>query len=162
MDLGSRIRQQRMQHGWSQEKLAELMGVSRQAVTKWESGRSAPTADKLYDLAQLFGTTVDLLMPQEPSVMPEPPRERVIIRTVYVEKPKPEPPPPSPWISRLRWIALGCFLVCFIALMLCFAAWTQDELDLMEGSAWVLNIFFWCGNAATVIRVLMESFPKEE
>ena len=32
MDLGSRIRQQRMQHGWSQEKLAELMGVSRQAV----------------------------------------------------------------------------------------------------------------------------------
>ena len=162
MDLGSRIRQQRMQHGWSQEKLAELMGVSRQAVTKWESGRSAPTADKLYDLAQLFGTTVDLLMPQEPSMMPEPPRERVIIRTVYVEKPKPEPPPPSPWISRLRWIALGCFLVCFIALMLCFAAWTQDELDLMEGSARVLNIFFWCGNAATVIRVLMESSPKEE
>ena len=160
MDLGRRIRQQRMQHGWSQEKLAELMGVSRQAVTKWESGRSAPTADKLYDLAQLFGTTVDLLMPPEPSVMPEPLRERVIIRTVYVEKPKPEPPPPSPWISRLRWIALGCFLVCFIALMLCFAAWTQDELDLMEGSAWVLNIFFWCGNAATVIRLLI-SIPQK-
>ena len=88
MDLGSRIRQQRMQHGWSQEKLAELMGVSRQAVTKWETGRSAPTADKLYELAQLFGTTVDLLMPPaspEPPAPPAPPPERVIIRTVYVE-----------------------------------------------------------------------------
>lgn len=164
MDLGNRIRQQRMQHGWSQEKLAELMGVSRQAVTKWESGRSAPTADKLYDLAQLFGTTVDLLMPPEPTESPAPPPERVIIRTVYVEKPKPkpEPPPPSPWISRLRWIALGCFLVCFIALMLCFAAWTQDQLDLMEGSAWVLNVFFWCGTAATVIRLLMSNPRKDD
>ena len=163
MDLGSRIRQQRMQHGWSQEKLAELMGVSRQAVTKWETGRSAPTADKLYELAQLFGTTVDLLMPPaspEPPAPPAPAPERVIIRTVYVEKPKPEPPPPSPWISRLRWIALGCFLVCFIALMLCFAAWTQDQLDLMEGSARVLNAFFWCGNAATVIRLLI-SIPQK-
>ena len=160
MELGARIRSQRQQHGWSQEHLADLMGVSRQAVTKWESGKATPTAANLFELAELFGTTVDLLTRAEPPASQ--PAERVIIRTVYVEKPQPAPPPPNPWISRLRWIALGCFLICFIALMLCFAAWTQDELDLMEGSAWVLNIFFYSGWAANIIRWILQYPDKSE
>lgn len=41
------------------------MDVSRQAVTKWESGQSAPSTENLFRLAELFGTTVDLLLPSE-------------------------------------------------------------------------------------------------
>ena len=41
MTLGETIKEQRTAHGLSQETLAEAMGVSRQAVTKWEAGQSA-------------------------------------------------------------------------------------------------------------------------
>lgn len=62
MSLNERIREQRKACGMSQEKVAELMGVSRQAVTKWETGESAPSTENLFKLAGVFGTTVDILM----------------------------------------------------------------------------------------------------
>ena len=51
MTLGETIKEQRTAHGLSQETLAEAMGVSRQAVTKWEAGQSAPSSEKLIALA---------------------------------------------------------------------------------------------------------------
>jgi len=62
MTLGDRIREQRQRAGMSQEKVAELVGVSRQAVAKWESGQSAPNTENLFKLADIFGTKVDLLL----------------------------------------------------------------------------------------------------
>ncbi len=68
MSLGERIKEQRKNCGMSQEKLAELVGVSRQAVTKWETDQSAPSTEKLFKLAEIFGTSVDLLIKNdEPS-----------------------------------------------------------------------------------------------
>lgn len=67
MDLGERIKEARQRARLSQEKVAELIGVSRQAVTKWEAGQSAPTTDNLFKLAEVLGTTVDLLIAQEDS-----------------------------------------------------------------------------------------------
>lgn len=65
MTLGERIKAFRKNAGMSQEKVAELVGVSRQAVTKWESGKSAPSTDNLFKLAEIFGTTVNLLLDSE-------------------------------------------------------------------------------------------------
>ncbi len=65
MTLHERIKEQRKNCGMSQEKLAELLGVSRQAVTKWESGQTAPSTENLFRLAEIFGTTVDLLLQEE-------------------------------------------------------------------------------------------------
>lgn len=65
MKLSERIRENRIRCGFSQEKLAELMDVSRQAVTKWERGQSAPSTENLFRLAEIFGTTVDMLLPKE-------------------------------------------------------------------------------------------------
>lgn len=65
MTLGERIRAQRQRAGLSQEKLAELTGVSRQAVAKWEADRSAPGTANLFCLAEIFGTTVDLLLAED-------------------------------------------------------------------------------------------------
>ncbi|MBQ2698877.1 MAG: helix-turn-helix transcriptional regulator [Firmicutes bacterium] len=62
MTLGERIKECRQHAGMSQEKLAELVGVSRQAVTKWEADQSAPHTEKLFRLAEIFGTTVDMLL----------------------------------------------------------------------------------------------------
>ena len=65
MTLGERIKSCRQDSGMSQEKVAELVGVSRQAVTKWEAGQSAPNTENLFKLAEIFGTTVDLLLPSQ-------------------------------------------------------------------------------------------------
>lgn len=62
MSLGERIKEQRKNCGLSQEKVAELVGVNRQAVTKWEAGQSAPSTENLFRLAEIFGTTVDILL----------------------------------------------------------------------------------------------------
>jgi len=61
MTLSERIRAARTAAGLTQENVAEAMGVSRQAVAKWESGQSAPSTANLIRLAELLGTSVDIL-----------------------------------------------------------------------------------------------------
>ena len=61
MNLGSRIAELRKEKNLSQEKLAELLGVSRQAVTKWESGKSFPDTENLLRLSEIFGISMDEL-----------------------------------------------------------------------------------------------------
>ena len=60
--LGENIAIFRKEKGLSQEKVAEYMAVSRQAVTKWESNISRPSSDNLIKLAELFGVSVDVLL----------------------------------------------------------------------------------------------------
>ena len=62
MALGEKIKACRQDAGMSQEKVAELLGISRQAVTKWEANQSAPNTENLFKLAEILGTTVDLLL----------------------------------------------------------------------------------------------------
>ena len=52
-------------HGFSQEKLAEKIGISRQAYAKWESGLTVPDIEKCSLLAQVYGTTLDDLVKTE-------------------------------------------------------------------------------------------------
>lgn len=63
MTLGERIRARRMALRMSQELLAERVGVSRQAVTKWEKDQSAPSSENLYRIAAVLDTTVEQLLP---------------------------------------------------------------------------------------------------
>lgn len=65
MTLGERIKECRQQAGMSQEKAAELVGVSRQAVTKWESGQTAPSTENLFRLAEVLNVPVERLLEQE-------------------------------------------------------------------------------------------------
>lgn len=72
MSLGERIKSHRQRCGLSQEKVAEAVGVSRQAVTKWETGQSMPSTENLFRLAALFGTSADLLLdPGEQTPRPQ-------------------------------------------------------------------------------------------
>ena len=60
--LAENIMYYRKKKGLSQEKVAEYLNVSRQAVTKWEADNSRPTSDNLIKLAQLFEVEVDTLL----------------------------------------------------------------------------------------------------
>ncbi|MCD8148146.1 MAG: helix-turn-helix transcriptional regulator [Clostridiales bacterium] len=62
MTIGERISDLRKKNGYSQEMLGEKLGVSRQAVSKWESDAALPEIDKLVELAKLFEVTVGFLL----------------------------------------------------------------------------------------------------
>ncbi len=62
MTMGQRIAQKRKEQGLSQEGLGEQLGVSRQAIYKWESGAAVPEIDKLIALSRLFGVSVGWLL----------------------------------------------------------------------------------------------------
>lgn len=62
MKLHEKIYSQRKLKGLSQEELAEKLSVSRQAVSKWETGEALPEITKLKGLADVFGVTTDFLL----------------------------------------------------------------------------------------------------
>lgn len=89
MKLSEKITELRKKNGWSQEELAFRLGISRQSVSKWESGAALPEMEKIVQLAELFDVSCDYLMreqltsadlpkkssvvapSEEPSVVPE-------------------------------------------------------------------------------------------
>jgi len=65
MELGKKLSELRRKKGISQEKLAEMLDVSRQAVTKWESGKSNPDTENLILIAEIFDVSLDELCKNE-------------------------------------------------------------------------------------------------
>lgn len=65
MDFGDKLKQYRLNEGLSQEQLAEKIGVSRQAITKWETKRGLPDVENMIILAEIFKLTLDELVLSE-------------------------------------------------------------------------------------------------
>ena len=65
MILADKIISLRKKAGWSQEELAEQLGVTRQSVSKWEGAQSVPDMDKVVQMSRLFGVTTDYLLKDE-------------------------------------------------------------------------------------------------
>lgn len=65
MDFGDKLKQYRLKEGLSQEQLAEKIGVSRQAITKWETKRGLPDVENMIILAEIFKLTLDELVLEE-------------------------------------------------------------------------------------------------
>ena len=105
MTMGQRIAQQRKILGLSQEGLGEKMGVSRQAISKWESDGTMPEIDKLIALSKLFSVSVGWLL----GVEENPPRQaeelterqmKTVEEIVKKYQPAPEPKKKdSPWFN---------------------------------------------------------------
>lgn len=62
MEMWNSLTELRKQSGLSQQELAEALDVSRQAVSRWETGASAPSTEKLIELARLYGVPLDELV----------------------------------------------------------------------------------------------------
>jgi len=62
MNFSERLKKEREKKGWSQAELAEKIHVSRQSVSKWETGKNYPSIEVIIDLSDLFGITIDELL----------------------------------------------------------------------------------------------------
>lgn len=94
MKLQEKILYCRKKAGLSQEALAEKLGVSRQAISKWETGESTPEVGKLLLLARAFGVTTDWLLSEEEPVAEAAP----------VSEPEPEPQPEARPAQEASWL----------------------------------------------------------
>ena len=62
MEIGTKIFELRKQNNLSQEKLAEMVGVSRQTISKWELGETSPDIKQAKRLAEIFRVSLDQLV----------------------------------------------------------------------------------------------------
>lgn len=66
MNLSEKILKMRKINGFSQDELADKLGITRQSISKWESGQATPELDKILALSEIFDVSTDyLLQPNE-------------------------------------------------------------------------------------------------
>ena len=92
MILADKIMENRKKNGWSQEELADRLGVSRQSVSKWEGAQAVPDMKKIIQMSELFGVSTDYLLrddietPTEPEVKPVDNGLEETVRSVSMEE----------------------------------------------------------------------------
>ncbi|WP_283679559.1 helix-turn-helix domain-containing protein [Lentilactobacillus sp. Marseille-Q4993] len=69
MTIGEQMKQQRKLKGWSQQDLADRMFISRQSISRWESGSSLPTIAGVIQLSDLFNLSIDSLIRGDEDLM---------------------------------------------------------------------------------------------
>ena len=84
IEIADRLIKLRKQNGLSQEELADKLGLSRQAVSKWERAEASPDTDNLICLAKLYGISLDELLKTDDDV------ETIVEEQVKKEEPKEE------------------------------------------------------------------------
>ncbi|MDA9460459.1 hypothetical protein B835_335 [Enterococcus mundtii 3F] len=96
MVMPERIQHLRKTKGLSQEELADTMGVSRQAVSKWESGQSTPDLEKIILMSEFFGVTTDYILKGIETVENKDEQSKEIISKIL-------------YISSTAFVAIGLF-----------------------------------------------------
>ena len=92
MILADKIIENRKKNGWSQEDLADKLGVSRQSVSKWESAQAVPDMKKIVMMSEVFGVSTDYLLredieePAEPEITPVDNGLEDTVRSVSMEE----------------------------------------------------------------------------
>ncbi|MGN1155561.1 MAG: helix-turn-helix domain-containing protein, partial [Agathobacter sp.] len=62
MTVGEKLARLRREHNYTQEQLAEILQVSRQAISKWEGNVTYPETEKLIRMSELYGCSLDYLL----------------------------------------------------------------------------------------------------
>lgn len=129
MNLPKKLSFLRKEKGLSQENLADEMNVSRQAVSKWESGNVMPSLDNLIYLSKLYGVTIDSLIDDSQDLPSESaPPEPVPAEPVPPESPRMEHPAFT-FIKKYGWLTafILALIVTFI-LIICILR-IQSQAD---------------------------------
>ncbi|MBQ9686158.1 MAG: helix-turn-helix transcriptional regulator [Oscillospiraceae bacterium] len=119
MKLADRILELRKQKGISQEELADKLGVSRQAISKWESEQSTPELDKIILLSDFFDVTTDYLLKSIEPVAQENEKKRRIGNTMFLL---------SPWMAWIGYITSCAFWHEY-----------QNAFAVMDGFIWMIG-----------------------
>lgn len=143
--LGQRIAERRKLLGLSQEAFGDKMGVSRQAISKWEADAATPEIEKLITMSKLFGVSVGWLLGTEADIQED--EVSTQIRMAF-QPPQPEPSPAAapepapkaePMPANPRWLritfATALLLSLFLSLMSIYLAGREPQTAVSETSS---------------------------
>lgn len=123
MYFGDRLKKEREKRGWSQDFLAEKIYVSRQSVSKWETGKNYPNIEVIIDLSDLFGITIDELLRSDEDL-----KAKVIQDSKQLAHPK--------WKTFFDSLfLLGVFLLLVKLIILSLNYFTGTEMLITEGTS---------------------------
>lgn len=129
MIFGERLKKEREKRGWSQTDLAEKIHVSRQSVSKWETGKNYPSIEVIIDLSDLFGITVDELLRSDKEL-----KEKVIRDSKQLAHPK--------WKAFFDSVfLLGAFLLVIKLIILGLHYFVSTSIMIPEGVPKVISNF---------------------
>lgn len=143
MTIGERVAEKRKGLGLSQEALGEKLGVSRQAIYKWEADQSLPEVDKLIGLSRLYDVSVGWLLGEEHEDSgegtPEFTEEQIHLIEELLHKNQPQNQTPK---KEYLWIGATVLLVFIVVIILLFSKLSvlQKEYDRLENS--IDNIYY--------------------
>ena len=166
MTLGERIKECRQNAKLSQEKVAELVGVSRQAVTKWEANQTAPNTENLFRLAEIFGTTVDMLISSDETSKQSPAEQIYFLYKMEEEKKAAEQALKRKMNLKMALAVMAAYLLTyFIGRVICGDLSQSSLLGWLTGIDSKYYLFGWLTHQglfwiAMMISVLPALFGK--
>lgn len=129
MNFSERLKKEREKKGWSQAELAEMIHVSRQSVSKWETGKNYPNIEVIIDLSDLFGITIDELLRSDEEL-----KDKVIQDSKQLAYPK--------WKVLFDSVfLLGVFLLVIKVIFIATNYFFNTNLLLLEGFSKFLTNF---------------------
>ena len=129
MILSDRLKREREKRGWSQTELAEKLHVSRQSVSKWETGKNYPSIEVIIDLSDLFGITIDELLRSDEEL-----KEKVIQDSKQLAYPK--------WkVLFDSMFLVGVFLLASKVIIIVLNNFVGTNILLLEGLPKVVTNF---------------------
>lgn len=131
MTTGEKLSKLRREHGYTQEQLAEVIGVSRQAVSRWESDTAFPETDKLIRLSSMYGCSVDYLLMDKEESIPVESSDAVMINDEDAEKFLKLRKEQAPYVA-------GGVLMCILSpvLLILLAGFSESRMfNISEGIA---------------------------
>lgn len=167
MTIGDKILNMRKARGWSQEELADRVGVTRQAVSRWESGSAKPDADKIIDVCDLFGVSADYLLREKYagegelsscSAAADAPEDGMD-KSGVESAPMPQRPPAVTAVQILGILMILSAIALFCALGIMSALnphlYIRDNIEYRGILGYILgNQLWWLVNADAVILLL--------
>lgn len=115
MDVAERLAALRKRAGLSQGDVAERLNVSRQAVSRWETGFTVPSTDNLSHLGRLYGVTLDELLSYSAALPPEKPQEEAPAQQPKAEAPAPTPQPAAASaLAHAKVIIIALSILCLL------------------------------------------------
>ena len=118
MTLGEKIAKQRKELNYTQEQLADILGVSRQSISKWESDITYPETEKLIELGKIFDCSMDYLLKED--VMEKDGAQTSIFSEISKKAITPENKEKSKKILKIVGIILGVVLAIDIVSMVLY------------------------------------------
>lgn len=124
MSFAEKMIELRKQNGLSQQDLADRLGVSRQAISRWETGAVQPLADSVKSLAQVFQVSTDYLLNDDldtptppPTAQPAPPQEKPKSARKHRK-----------WLLALAALAAAAVLILVTAMgTMAYLRWEEDH-----------------------------------